>query len=108
MKPILLILIAALASTLPQLAAADSSEPLHAAVYFDELDMAKDKGVSALYARLRAAARQVCSPFEGRELSRRAKWRACYQEALSGAVSQVNNVAVTALHKKESASEGSS
>jgi len=79
-------------------AMADSSDTLSVTVNYDELDLSSTQGAAKLYARLRFAARQVCAPFEGRELTRRAAYKECYNEALANAVKNVNVSAVTALH----------
>jgi UrcA family protein len=76
-----------------------SNKALRIVVKYDELDLSSDVGAAKLYSRLRIAAQRVCAPFESRELSRRAAWSACYNEALSNAVIQVNREAVTALHQ---------
>lgn len=74
------------------------SEPRAVTVNFDELDLTTAQGAGKLYARLRFAARQVCAPLDGRELTRRNAFKECYSEALENAVKQVNVSAVTALH----------
>jgi len=88
--------------------AAATREPLSVTVHYDEADAASDQGAIKLYARLRQAARQVCSPLEGRELHRHANWSVCYNQALSNAVSQVNRTAVTVLHQQTMHSERAS
>jgi len=90
----------------PQLASAANRNALlvdgalRVTVLYDELDLSNKHGVENLYARLRGAARQVCTPFEGKELRRREAWKTCYNQALSSAVQQVNRDAVTALHQR--------
>ena len=81
-------------------AARDASAPHEVTVRYDELNMASDSAATALYSRLRSASRQVCAPFQGRELRHRAAFKACYAQALSNAVVQVNRTAVTALHSR--------
>ena len=79
--------------------AADVDAVPAVSVSYEGLDLSTKQGAQILYTRLQGAARQVCSDFDGRELSRRAKWRACYNDALSRAVSQVNQATVTNLHQ---------
>jgi UrcA family protein len=73
---------------------------LRTVVTYDELDLATSKGAAVLYKRLRAAAHVVCAPIKGLDLARRAKYEACYKEALSNAVAEVNRDAVTAMHAR--------
>ena len=80
-------------------AANDANEPRSVTVQYSDLDITSHLGAVTLYGRLRSAARSVCTPFEGRELQRRALWNACYNQALSNAVIQVNRESVTALHQ---------
>jgi UrcA family protein len=69
-------------------------------VKYDELDVTTQRGAQELYARLRAASKQVCAPLDSRDLRRHYAWKACYTQALSNAVVQVNREAVTALHQR--------
>ena len=75
-----------------------SSSQKAATVSFEELDLNTQKGVDVLYARLRIAAKDVCAPLAGRELSRQAKYRACINESLDQAVQEVANANLTAAH----------
>jgi UrcA family protein len=77
-------------------------------VKYNESDVITPGGATALYARLRLAARQVCLPFEGRELQLHKGWRSCYDRALGDAVARVNRDTVTALHRRASQSERAS
>jgi UrcA family protein len=87
------------------LQAKDSDAPALAVEYSD-LDLSSTSGAKALYSRLRGAARQVCADLEGKDLKRRANWKACYDEAVARAVLQVNNDAVSALHYSKQRSPG--
>jgi len=78
----------------------------HVVVRYGDLDLSTDYGATALYQRLQSASRLVCRAFDKTDLSQRAKWNACYQQALSGAVNKVNRETVSALYKK-SASKSS-
>jgi UrcA family protein len=55
-------------------------------VRYGDLDLTRDEGVRALYARLRAAASRVCEPLEPRDLHLRQVHAECYQAALDDAV----------------------
>jgi UrcA family protein len=87
------------ACSLP-IAAADPSAPPSLVVKYDDLDLSTEKDAKTLYARLRMAARQACAAHDGRDLRRRALWRQCYDDALSGAVVKVNRDTVSALHQR--------
>ncbi|HTE39726.1 MAG TPA: UrcA family protein, partial [Steroidobacteraceae bacterium] len=77
----------------------NASEPI--TVYYGKLDLSKEADANKLYGQLQVAARQICAPLDGRELRRKAAWKACYSETLANAVLQVNREAVTALHQRE-------
>ena len=71
-----------------------------ATVRYSDLNLSTADGVRVLYQRLKAASRNVCRAYEGRELARVSSWRACYDEALTGAVTQLNIPNLTAAHGK--------
>ena len=94
-------LMAVAVATAPGFArAADEGEALTKKVAYGDLNLESPKGVEVLYARLRNAAREVCTPFEGRDLSRQVLWGTCYEHAISAAVSAINKPAVTAYHNQ--------
>jgi UrcA family protein len=93
-------LLAVAAVAAPGVHAADQGDPLTKKVTYGDLDLNSTKGVEVLYARLRGAARDVCVPFEGRDLNYRILWDKCYDHALSAAVSAINKPAVTAFHNQ--------
>lgn len=76
-----------------------------ATVHYGDLNLNTGNGVSVLYQRLRAASKQVCRAYEGRELAKIGKWQACYDQALSAAVRKVNLETLNALHRKVTAHE---
>lgn len=92
----------ALAGAATQTAPAAQPPPdaLTKAVAYGDLDLDSADGAQALYARLRYAARQVCSPLDGRDLGSKRLWRTCVDGALASAVAQVNKPQVTALHRQ--------
>jgi UrcA family protein len=83
-----------------QAQAADPQQPLTKTVVYGDLNIDSEQGAKVLYARLRNAARDVCSPFEGRDLIQKSLWRSCFDNAVAAAVAQVNKAGVTALHNQ--------
>jgi UrcA family protein len=74
-------------------------------VRYGDLNLNTAGGVEALYARLRAAARGVCSPHAGRALVNELERRSCYEQVLSIAVSNVKSDSLSALHRVSSTRE---
>ena len=68
-------------------------------VRYADLNLNTPEGVEALYARLRAAAREACSHLEGRALVDFVEWRSCYEGALAAAISNVNSATLSALNR---------
>jgi UrcA family protein len=69
-------------------------------VSYAGLDLASPDGAEILYRRLKGAAERVCGPLDRRNLSQLARWSACYDKALSDALSHVNQEQVTALDRQ--------
>ena len=69
---------------------ADPQVPQTLTVQFGDLDLSKPKGVDALFKRIKNAARDVCSEFEGRTLSKKRLHAECVDTALSTAVTRVD------------------
>ena|SRR5208283_2505030 len=69
-------------------------------VTYGDLNLETEEGAKVLYARLRHAGEDVCSPLESRELIRRQIWRTCVDSAVASAVTRVNKPRVTALHNQ--------
>jgi len=67
-------------------------------VNFSDLDVARGPGVETLYQRLRTAAKAVCGTKDTRNLTALQEWRACYKQALDGAVEKVNIDRLDELH----------
>ena len=78
--------------------AADPSQPLTKTVRYGDLNLDSEQGAKVLYARMRSAARDVCSPLEGLDMSRRRLWQTCFDNAVANAVVQVDKTMVSALH----------
>ena len=59
-------------------------------VQFTDLDLSRIEGVTALYGRLRYAARMVCDPIRSQQLELAEKYRACLDESIADAVAKIN------------------
>jgi UrcA family protein len=68
--------------------------------YYGDLNLETEAGAKFLYARLRRAAQDVCSPYQSDELARKRVWQTCVERSLSDAVGRINKPLVTALHNK--------
>lgn len=85
-------------------AAPFESDALSIEVSFADLDLSRQEGAEALYARIRAAARTVCEPlYDSRSLQLAARHRRCIDEAVAGAVKQVDRATLTAVHRVRAA-----
>ena len=71
-------------------------------VRYADLNLNTPAGVEALYARLRAAARQVCNVRDGRGLFEVMESKTCYRQVLVAAVADVKSPTLGALHRAES------
>jgi UrcA family protein len=63
-------------------------------VSFADLDLANSKGIDTLYARVTAAAHQVCDVGGTRDLSTWANERACVSQAIANAVRDLRDTRV--------------
>jgi UrcA family protein len=79
---------------------ADSAQVLTKTVSYDARTLNSEQGARTLYARLRSAAQEVCSPPEARELNRRQVWQSCVDNSVESAVLKVNSPLVSAVHNK--------
>jgi UrcA family protein len=95
-----LVMVAAVASSPGQTLAAEAADRLTKKVTYGDLNLESQEGAKVLYSRLQFAAREVCAPFESRELSRQRAWRTCFNEAVESAVAKVNKPLVSALHNQ--------
>ncbi len=68
-------------------------------VHYGDLDLTRDAGVAALYARIRAAAQTVCPP----QTSWADKWvehaESCRFQAVARAVAEVNSPGLTSYYE---------
>lgn len=85
--------------TLP--AAADERGPMRSRVVeYGDLDLTSTAGASALYRRLKLAAREVCMTPDG-EYGDPMVWLQCFHHALMRAVRDLGNARVIALYDGE-------
>lgn len=70
-------------------------------VKYGDLDLNRSQDASRLYKRLDRAARNVCAPLRGRSVTPAAKHRACVNEAVAKAVSEVDQPLLTQYHKSK-------
>lgn len=80
---------------------------LRETVSYADLDVNKAEGAQALYKRLNRAAKTVCAPLRGRDLTRAGEHRACVGEALANAVGEVNQPLLTQHHNARGADASS-
>jgi UrcA family protein len=81
-------------------ALATEQQPLTKIVRYGDLNLDSDQGAQALYARLRGAANQVCSPLKSIEMSRQHAWQQCFDNAIGTAVAEVGKTTLSALHSQ--------
>jgi UrcA family protein len=82
-------------------APAGAGEPTEAprrVVKFADLDLNHGAGVAELYARIRAAARDVCEPLIASDLASTIGARACVAQAIERAVAEVNAPQLTSYY----------
>jgi UrcA family protein len=101
--PSLVPAIACLAGLLvaPVVPAADSAHATRSlAVPYSYQELATVGSASNLYRRIEAAARFVCGA-EGQRMDERSDFKHCYRHAVDGAVTEVNNPLLTAVHRQQ-------
>ena len=76
-------------------------------IVVSDLDLAKSSDVATLYHRIKSAAQQACGAdvVTGSRLASGSK-KKCLNEAVDGAVAQINNASLSAYHKQESTKAG--
>jgi UrcA family protein len=70
-------------------------------VPYADLNLNTPAGMEALYARLRAAAREVCHVREGRPLVEAIESRTCYRQALDAAIDRAKSLSLNARRRAE-------
>ncbi len=75
-------------------------DPLKYYVRYADLNLSNMEGVTALYARLRHAAQEVCGPdVDNRELVRVQKYGACLDQAVAQAVAKIDRPLLSQYHQ---------
>jgi UrcA family protein len=82
-------------------AVADSGDAPQVTVKYGDLNLSSPQGTAALYARIKSAAKSVCSQFDGRDLNSHMQFNSCVDKATLGAVVDVNNTALSALYNEK-------
>jgi UrcA family protein len=67
-------------------------------VSYADLNLDNDVGAKEFYARIRAAAKLVCSGYSDRDLATTALREGCVDKAVASAVSQAHNAKLSALY----------
>jgi len=81
-------------------APAHAGDAVSIRVNYDDLQLATDAGVDALYRRLQYATNAVCEPLRhSRDLRLMREWRACRRSALEEAVKHVGHPGLTRRHE---------
>jgi|SRR5882724_7332564 len=88
------------------LADASQAEIPQQTVSYADLNLNSTQGIAALYRRVHAAARQVCSYYDSRELALASRWRSCVTSASERAIAAANLPALTQYAQSREASPG--
>jgi UrcA family protein len=78
--------------------ASDSSDPLQVKVKYGDLNVSNASGAGTLYNRIRAAAENVCRPFDNRDFASQKALAVCVHKAMSDAVNDVNEPALFTIY----------
>ena len=71
-------------------------------VRYDDIRMTSPVGIAVLYGRLKGAAARACTaPDSNADLKGKARFRACYDDAMARAVATVNNPALTQFYEEK-------
>jgi UrcA family protein len=73
-------------------------------VKYGDLNVSSSQGAAALYARIRAAAHDVCQDLDRRGAAAQMTFKACVNKAISGAVHDVDQPALTAFYNSKNGS----
>ena len=68
-------------------------------VKYGDLDLDSKAGVASLHARLKTAAKFVCSPLDNRVLGLRDQYDRCVSDAVTQSVAAVGNTSLTQFHR---------
>jgi UrcA family protein len=76
----------------------DALAPPTRTINYADLNLENVRDARTLYARIKDAAKSVCSSSSPPGRNNQGAWRRCYHDAVSTAVVRVNNPLVTAVH----------
>ena len=87
--------------------AADAPTAQTLRLHTSDLDLNKSADIATLYKRIKSAAQEACGNdyVTGSRLQSQSK-RQCLNEAVDGAVQQINNPSLSAYHKQETTKAG--
>lgn len=68
----------------------NDDQPATRTVSFADLDLSRGPGLATLYARIRAAAREVCGQPDSRQLQQYMRSRRCAEQAIAHALRDAN------------------
>ena len=79
-------------------AAIDNVDLQQVTVKFGDLDVSRPQGAMVLYGRIHAAAQNVCSSLDGRDISDKMRLGACIKKAVAAAVKTLDNPVLFAVY----------
>ena len=79
--------------------AADTTDGLRTIVKYGDLNISNPQGANSLYTRIRAAADEVCRPYNRRELTYRKPFSDCVHKAITDAVATVNEPVLFSVYR---------
>lgn len=80
--------------------AADTTQTRSITVKFGDLNVSSPEGAAALYARIRSAAKSVCSPEQSPSDPFSTDFRACVHKAIADAVTKVNRMELYTVYNQ--------
>jgi len=78
--------------------ASDRAVALQATVKYGDLNVSSPSGAATLFSRIRAAAENVCRPFNNRDFASQKLLAACVHKAMGDAVNEVNQPALFTIY----------
>ena len=82
-------------------AAADSFDAPAITVKYGDLDISNPQGAAVLYARIRAAAENLCSPYDRSGIASKMRRDACVSNIVTNAVTKANKSALSAVYSSK-------
>jgi UrcA family protein len=84
---------------------ADNVDAHQITVKYGDLNLSNPQGAATLYSRIQAAAKDGCWQFEGPGIQATLQYNGCVDEGIVGAVTQVNNPALSAVYSAHAGKE---